>query len=68
MSEWAARRTRCLRPVGARRVVATAAARIDPTALRLLQEWDGHAWLAIALTDAPPTTAVATGSGRHRRP
>ncbi|MEV7190055.1 DUF6087 family protein [Kitasatospora sp. NPDC093102] len=68
LSEWAQRRSRRLRPVGARRVVTTAAAHVDPTAPRLIQEWDGHAWVAIALTDEPPTTAVATGSGRHRRP
>ncbi|GAA2156950.1 hypothetical protein GCM10009760_58520 [Kitasatospora kazusensis] len=68
LSEWAQRRTRRLRPVGTRRVVTTAAAHIDATAPRLIQEWDGHAWVAVALTDEPPTTAVATGSGRHRRP
>ncbi|MGW4897518.1 DUF6087 family protein [Kitasatospora sp. NPDC004240] len=68
LSAWAQRRNQRLPPVGTRRVVTTAAAHIDPTAPQLLQEWDGHTWVAIALTDEPPTTAVATGSGRHRRP
>lgn len=67
LHQWAERRDQRLRPVGSQRVVTLTAAHVDPRAPRVLQEWDGHNWTPVALTDEPPTNPTVTGSGRHRR-